>query len=183
MARSSTCRYVLTASVGSAAATGETVSATSRMSTRTNTPTTSAPTPAKEAVKRWTDVPVEIASSTSSTRRPAHICPSDRWFVDLVTAIPRLADERERQLCDQRYRRGQRHPGGLRANNDLDADVWGEPSAPRPEIPEQLGIGVGALHRERMDRSSGVIPAAGAGSDEPGSRREASGEQVVRTRY
>jgi hypothetical protein len=28
-----------------------------------------------------------------------------------------------------------------------------------------------------------VIPAAGAGSDQPGSRREANGEQFVRTRY
>jgi hypothetical protein len=114
---------------------------------------------------------------------PRHVRPSDRWFVDLVTAIPRLADERERQLCGQRYRRGQRHTGGLGADNDPDADVSREPSASRPEIPQQLVIGVGALHRERMDRSSGVIPASGAGSDQPGSRRDASGEQFVHTRH
>jgi hypothetical protein len=100
-----------------------------------------------------------------------------------VAAIPRLADKREWKLCGQRYRGGQRHTRGLGANHDLDADVSDEPCASCPEIPYQLGIGEGALHREYVDRGSGVIPAAGSRPDHPRSRRDVSGEEFVSARY
>src|ERR1700755_86492 len=101
------------------------------MSTRTNSPTTSAPTPARDAVKRSAAAPLATASSTSSTRRPAtsapraggaarawdragarvahqqhpaagDVGPADRRLVELVALVSRLADERERQPRGQR---------------------------------------------------------------------------------
>jgi hypothetical protein len=61
---------------------------------------------------------------------------SDRRFVDLVTAIPRLADEGEGQPCSQRCRRGQRHTGGLGADDDIDAEVLCESCTTGPGRPQ-----------------------------------------------
>ena len=160
---------------------GDTVAATSRMSTRTNTATTSAPTSTREPVKRSTDVPVEIASSTSSTRRPA-------------TSAPRTGGS---SISLPRYPGLRTNANGSSAFSDIDA-ASGTPAVsaptttstsdarrtarPRPEIAQQLGIGVSALHRECVDRRTGVIPAAGPGPDQPRSRREASGEQFIHPR-
>jgi hypothetical protein len=47
-------------------------------------------------------------------------------------------------------------------------------------IPQQPGIGVRALHRQRMDRRAAAIPAAGARPDQPGSGGEPNGERLVR---
>src|SRR3712207_8014328 len=49
----------------------------------------------------------------------------------------------------------------------------------RSEIPQQQRIGVRALQRERVDRSSAAIPAAGAGLDQPGSGSQPTGESTV----
>jgi hypothetical protein len=63
-----------------------------------------------------------------------------------VTAVPRLAYERERQPSCERYRRGQRHTGGFGADDHVDTEVPGELRAPGPEIAKERRVGVGAFH-------------------------------------
>jgi len=59
----------------------------------------------------------------------------------------------------------------------VDAEVAGEPRAPGAEIAQQRGVGVGALQGERMDRRPAVVPAGGAGPDQPGSGGQPAGER------
>jgi hypothetical protein len=75
----------------------------------------------------------------------------------------------ERRQFQRRQRRRRRVPG--------------ETCPPGPEIPQQHRIGVGALHRERVDGRPIVIPAAGTGPNQPRSSRQTSGEQPVRDPY
>ena len=114
---------------------------------------------ARASVKRSTAAPLETASSTSSTRRPATSAPRTGGS---STSWPRsrLADEGERQPAGQRHRRGQRDAGGLGADDDVDAEVAGEPRAAGAEVPQQRGVGVRDLERERMDGRPAVVPVA-----------------------
>ena len=118
---------------------GLTDSATSRMSTRTNTPITSAP---------WADQRGREALDRRAARHgvvdeqhpPArHVGPADRRLVDLMAAVPGLADEGERQPRRQRDRRGQRHAGGLRADDDVGAELAGEARARAPRSRSSCG--------------------------------------------
>jgi hypothetical protein len=78
----------------------------------------------------------------------------------------------------ERDRGGQRHAGGLRADDDVDAELAGEAGAPGSEILQQLRVGVRALEVEWVHGGPAVVPAAGADADEPGSGGKAAGERL-----
>jgi len=105
---------------------------------------------------------------------------ADGRLVDLVAAVPGLADEGERHAGRERDRRGQRDAGGLGADDDVDAELAGEARAPGAEVAQQRRVGVRALQGERMDRRPAVIPAGGAGPDEAGGGRQPGGERRIR---